>query len=166
MRRASFRDSVRFWAIEWAVFFLLWLVFVFSLSPSELIAGAFAAALGVLATEVVRHRNLIRIDFRLSWFYSLWRLPFDALRESLLAYRFLFDYLLRRRRSAMNVVALHARTEDSLMRGKRALAVALVSATPNSIALGYDAGQDRLLIHQLYPAPPSPTLHHLGADQS
>jgi len=166
VRRASFRDSVKFWAIEWVIFFLLWLVFVFSLSLSELVAGAVAAALGVLATEVVRLRNLIRIDFRLSWFYSLWRLPLDAVRESFLAYRFLFDYLLRRERSAMNAVVLHARTEDSLMRGKRALAVALVSATPNTISLGYDPGQDRMLIHQLYPAPLPRILHILGADQS
>lgn len=166
MRDFHFKDSLGLWAMEWGAFFLLWLLFAFSLKLSELIAGALAAVAAVIATELVRLQPLVRARFRSRWLTSLWRLPFDALRESLLAYRFLLAQIFRRRSSTMTAFILHAKTDEPRLWGKRALAISVVSATPNSVVLGYDAEQDRLLIHQLYASPPPPILQVMGADKS
>lgn len=128
----------------------LWILFVASTRPEEMIVGCFCTLLTIAFSVYVARTTHIEIRLRFTDVIQIWRIPI---------------YLIT---GAWEIVAalfkdvLHIATAESLFRaapfendstpegnGRRVLAVAYTTATPNSIVVGIDPKTHWILFHQL-----------------
>ncbi len=62
-------------SVEWAALLVLWLIFVFQVTLSELLVGSAASALTVLALHRVLRTVPLCFEPRLRWLIQIGRLP-------------------------------------------------------------------------------------------
>lgn len=137
----------------WLLLVVLWALLVSSRSLAEMLAGAGFAALGAAALEAVRREGRLRFRPRPAWLALLLRLPLRVLADSALVFRTLGP-LLRGRQLGDRVRPVRfdaGASDDARSTARRALAVWLVSAAPNTIAVDLDLDADVLLVHELEP---------------
>jgi multisubunit Na+/H+ antiporter MnhE subunit len=141
-------------AIEWIVLYVLWLLYVGQLSPSELITGALAAILAAVASEAVRGQNLARFYPATHWVFLLGRLPLDVLRDCGRLTQALFRSLFLSTPPASNFreIEFPGGGDDARSDARRALAGGALSLPPNSYVIGIDRERNRILLHNLIPA--------------
>jgi multisubunit Na+/H+ antiporter MnhE subunit len=151
--------------VAWAGFLLLWLLFVYQISRSELLAGSIGAALTVVAGQVSLQFEPLRFQPRLTWLAQVWRLPSMILED----FRILFRVLARRLGSkpvpgVFQLARFHSSRPDPREGARCSLAVLFLSLSPNSVVVGIDQDQGILLLHQLLPAPVPELKHKLEED--
>lgn len=139
-----------FFVGSWMALYGLWLLYVDTLAPSELIAGIPAAALAALALGVLRRRALIPLRPRARWFARSWRLPGKVVADFGLVM-----WALVRRLSGQDVrgrfraFPFSARGDDDESVARRVLATAVASLAPNAYVVGFDRRLNRMLVHEL-----------------
>jgi hypothetical protein len=128
-------------------------------SRPELIAGAVAAALAAIASELVRAQRIAQVRARPHWLLRAWRpiarIPLDL--------AIVLGALLRLRRPRGRFRALRFRAggDDPEGNARRALAEALGSLAPNTYVIGVDTNRRVLIVHQLVPRGGAETLDPL-----
>jgi multisubunit Na+/H+ antiporter MnhE subunit len=139
----------------WAAFAFagaFYVLLVDSVALPELYAGAVATALAVIGSELARRNGLRGGAARLRWVARGWhavaRLPADVFWVSLAAMAQLVSPA--RSRGVLRAVRFdHGQADDPADIGRRALAEALGSFTPNTIVIGIDQDRNLILVHQL-----------------
>lgn len=139
---------------SWTIFFLLWLLFVYQTSSSELLAGVGAAVLASVASEITLKVEPFRFQPRLAWLAQMWRLPLLILEDFRVLLRVLTRRLLGKPvPGTLQLAQFHSSGYDSQEGARCALAVLLLSLSPNSVVIGIDQNRGMMLLHQLLPAP-------------
>ncbi len=137
---------------------LLWFLFVFQFTTMELLAGAAASVLTVLALQVALGAVSLCFEPRLRWLGQIWRLPAMIAADLAILLRDTGRRLVRKRsRSAFELAKFQSLGDSCNGSAQRALAVLFVSTSPNSVVLHIDRQTGNMLIHKLE-AQPVPVL--------
>lgn len=133
----------------------LWLWLDDTLVAPELVVGALCAAISATVAQFVLERAGPRLRLRWSWFRLVWRPLITVVPDLWRLTRVLALSLARRRTRhgrfrAVQFDAGSARSPYDT--GRRVLAKAAGSFSPNTYVVGIDADRDLMLVHQLEPA--------------
>lgn len=154
----SIRRRVAAWLGWWVVLMVFWVITDDSIAVDELLAGAGAAALGALLTEVASHQASVSFRIRLAWLACALKLPRQVVTETGLIFAVLWRRVVRgeepRSGFVTEPVAYGPLTAEGKMR--RALIVAARSVAPNTFALGIDRDRGELVTHKLVLDEPEP----------
>jgi hypothetical protein len=133
-------------------------------SQPELWAGLGAWILAAIAYEISREQGLVEARIRLTWLLRSWRVAIRVPVHVALVSRDAVAQLLapRSRRGRFRAVPFGAGGDEPVDAGRRALAEALGSLTPNTIVIGIDTESKLLLVHQLHPQGGREELDPLG----
>jgi multisubunit Na+/H+ antiporter MnhE subunit len=148
----------------WALLFGVWMLLVDNDTLPELLAGAGAAALAAVGSELVRAQRIAQVRVRLSWLARVWkplaRIPLDT---AMVIWALALELSGRRhRRGAFRALRFRAPGADPEAVARRALAEALGSLAPNTFVIGVDTERELLLVHQLVPGGDADTIDPLG----
>jgi hypothetical protein len=153
-RARRLAPRVTAWAAGFALAGALYLLLIDITSLPELIVGAAAAALAATAFELAREQQTVGgLSARLRWLATLHRpvmnVPGDISTLTLLALR----QLVRPEpvNGAFRAVPFRCGDDEELETGRRAMAEAFGSFSPNTIVIGVDGEQELILGHQLVP---------------
>jgi multisubunit Na+/H+ antiporter MnhE subunit len=162
---------LKFWIAWYIPLVGLWLAFVGTVHPHELLLGLVAAAVGATAQEVVNAQDLVRFRLEPRWLTDLRLLPGQVLTES-----WLLALVLWRRLAHGEAVAGAFRTvpfpvveeDDATANARKALVTTAVSVAGNTYVVGIEGEEGVMLIHQLVPGddipvPPSMLAGTAGA---
>jgi multisubunit Na+/H+ antiporter MnhE subunit len=148
---------LRLWIAWYLSLVVLWLAFVDTFAPAELLLGLVAAAVAATAADLVRSQDLVRFELAPRWLRDLYRLPWQVLRDTWLLAVALWRHCTGHPvRGAFRVVPFPSEADDARSAARRALVTALVSVAPNSVVVGVEGGEGEMLVHQLVPDPGSP----------
>jgi multisubunit Na+/H+ antiporter MnhE subunit len=146
---------------QWA----LWLIYTDSTGYREMIAGAIAAAIATLAVMVFTIQG--NLSFQLQWkdVVQAIYLPWFALEGTWEILQGLAIQLFTRKgaQSFIGAVPFDVGQDQPRPAGRRALAVAYTTITPNFVVLGIVHAQGLLLYHQIVPGKVRAMTRHLGA---
>lgn len=138
----------------WAGFTGLWFLFVYQLSLIELVAGAAASALTVVALEVSLHAVPLRFKPEARWLSRAFVLPVTVVEDMIVLLRTLMRLVAGRKiPSLFQVTHFRAIADNPRSNAKRVLAVAFTTVSPNSIVIGIDRESGLLLFHELEKTP-------------
>lgn len=156
--------AVTFHGIEFLFLLGLWTLFVSQVKPAELAAGACAAALGAAADGLVKAKRLAKFRPRPLWLALFSWEPWYVLAGSARVFRALIRQLTNKRPQAQfRVVSFRAGGSDSKSEARRAIAIAAISFSPDTIAVGIDHERGFMLLHQIAPSPVPKIARRLGA---
>jgi multisubunit Na+/H+ antiporter MnhE subunit len=163
------RKRLLFWIAWYVPLVGLWLLFVVTLDPAELLLGVVAAAIGATAQEVVNAQDLVRFRLERHWLRGLRHLPKEILVESWLLAVVLWRQLTGRRRATgeyryVPFPADGAEADDAGTNARRALVTIALSLAPNTYVIGIEGSDRAMLIHQLLPRPGSPVPASMAAE--
>lgn len=131
----------------------LWLLLVQSFAVAELLAGVPAALLGLIAGRAALQGELHIASALAAETRRIATLPLTMVGDSLLVLGAALLAGVRRRRltGAFREIPFASGSDDADARGRRAVAIALQSFTPNTCVLGFDSDRDVMVVHQLVP---------------
>lgn len=131
------------------IFVGLWLLFVFQITPSELIAGAASAIIAFIAALAAT--RAVPLPFRpsASWFKNSWRIPGMVLQDTLI----LVKHLWTPPHSSFENVQLRPPRDQDEGHAQRTIALIEVSMCPNTVVVHIDEEQQIMSIHNLQPQP-------------
>jgi hypothetical protein len=137
----------------WLALFGWWLALVGTNAGLELIAGAGAALLGALLAAALRRRGLLRYRFEARWLAKALKMPWKVACEMGVVFSALALHLLGQRHLSSRYRAFDfpAGGNDPTSRGRRAVAAAEDSLSPNTIPVDVDSEHDLVLRHELDP---------------
>lgn len=149
------------------VFYGTWLLFVGSFSLHELLIGIIAAVLASAGMVVVKIFYQTPFSPDASDLLALWRLPWYLLSDTFVVLTVAAKDLLGTERadSLFRVVPFQAgRTKNPRMTARRALATLYSTVAPNSIVLGVNTKDQKLLFHQIKRSSVPKMTEQLGAE--
>jgi multisubunit Na+/H+ antiporter MnhE subunit len=139
-----------------AALYGLWLLLVENFDGAELLAGAAAALVGIVAADLAADHDLgLRAGPEV--LRGSWRLVPRMVSDSLLvlAVSLLAGVRLRRLRSGFRTIPFDVGNgQDPADCGRRALMTARQSFTPNTCVVGFDDEEGAMVVHQLVPTIP------------
>jgi multisubunit Na+/H+ antiporter MnhE subunit len=137
--------------LQGSVLTLTWLLFVFQLPMSELLAGAAAAALSVLVLHAGLRAVPLCFEPRLHWLAQAWQLPGMVSRDMGYLLRNVARHILHRPVRSQFLLGSFNTSDDCRGAAQRVLAVLFLSTAPNSIVVDIDIEKtsSNLLLHQL-----------------
>jgi multisubunit Na+/H+ antiporter MnhE subunit len=143
--------SLLFLLAWWPLLFGLWVLLLGTRSLAELLVGAVCAVIAVVGAETVRHGSGARFSGRAAWVLPVLRVPARVVVDSAVVFAALAERLVVRRRlvGALEPIHFEAGGDHPRSAARRALAIWLASAPPNTVALGIDETRDVLLVHRL-----------------
>ena len=148
---------VGFWIAWYVPLVILWLAFVDTFDPAEVVLGLVAAAVAATAAELVRSQELVRFRLDPHWLRGLPGLPWQVLHDTWLLTVALWRHCTGSPvRGVFRVVPFPSEADDDRSAARRALATALVSVAPNTVVVGVEGAEGEMLVHQLVPEPGSP----------
>lgn len=153
-------------AISGVVYVGLYLAFTCDADPREWIAAAITAGLSISATLVFATAADIRFHLRLRDLAQAWRIPGQVFSGTGQVFRGLAKELLKPGGAGSSLRAAHfdhGKENNLADAGRRALATIFVTATPNSIVLGFDEKQKLMVYHQILPSRLPKLARSLGA---
>lgn len=142
-----------------------WILLVSGCKRDEMIVGALAVAAAAIFLRRAFQVASERLDLQVRDMLSALHLPWMMLSDAWLVTVVLFKDLLHIE-SAGSFYRVHGfRTaiHDPLLVARRVLAIVYTTSTPNSIVIGIDPAQSRMMVHQLRRAPTSQLERDLGA---
>lgn len=138
--------------IYFALMMGLWVLYTSTIKAWELIIGAAAAVIATIATAVVEQQRFAQFSPAPKWLLYLLTLPWFVLRDTALVYRAAIKYALRKKSDGYLVaVDFDSGSEDARSSARRALVTALTTIPPNSVVVGIDRTNNKLLLHMLAP---------------
>jgi multisubunit Na+/H+ antiporter MnhE subunit len=131
--------------------FALWIIFVASTNPHELLVGFLVCAITVLSTVVVARSTAPRLEFRVRDLAQCWRIPWYVLSGVFDITLVLFKDLphIAPAKNLFRVCGFDSSTHDPLRIARTALAVVYTTTAPNFIVVDVDPSQSRMLFHQI-----------------
>lgn len=155
------------WSLAVAILaYLSWLAFAGTLSSHELLLGCACAISSAAACLLTWHAMGLAARGPLSDFLTGWRVPWNILTDGWIIVRILIlDLLGIRRADSLFRVCPFATSNSPRDKMRRVLAVAYCTATPNSIVIGIDTDQKKMIYHQLVPDGVPPIARALGAKE-
>jgi multisubunit Na+/H+ antiporter MnhE subunit len=156
---------LRAFAVAVSCMALEWILLVAGLKPHEMIVGAACVAAAGVFLFAAMHVSAQRIRLELRDLAQAWRLPGMMLSDAWTVTVVLLKDLLRLEPagSFYRVSGFRTAKEDPLLVGRRVLATVYTTCTPNSIVIGIDPAQSRMLVHQVKRAPSSKLEKNLGS---
>lgn len=142
-----------------------WILLVAGCKRDEMIVGAIAVAAATLFLWRAFQVASERLDLRLRDILTAVRLPWMMLSDAWLVTIVLLKDLfhIEPAGSFYRVKGFRTAIHDPLLVARRVLAVVYTTSTPNSIVIGIDPAQSRMLVHQLRREPTSKLERDLGA---
>jgi multisubunit Na+/H+ antiporter MnhE subunit len=144
--------------VWWLAFFGLWLALVGTKAWLELVAGACAATIGLIALAVVTAQGLLGFRFHPRWLVEAGRPLARIVPDFLLLARALLER--RRRAGAFRAIPFDPGGDTPLGAGRRAFVTIAGSLAPNTLVVDVDRERNLLLVHEFdpkaAPEPPSP----------
>jgi hypothetical protein len=142
-----------------------WILLVAGTRPHEMIVGAGCVLASTIFIAFVNRMSTLKLDFHLSDVAQGWRVPWYVLSDcyTLTALLLLDLFTSRRAGSYYRVSGFKTSKEDPRLIARRVLATIYTTTSPNSIVIGIDFRQSRMLFHQLERSGVSKMTNSLGA---
>lgn len=163
-RSALFARRVLSWTVGWILAAALYLLLIDITELPELLVGAGAAALAATGLELARERAIVGERARLRWLLRIPRaglmVPADVAKLTLAALR-----AVPRRRDPLGSfreLPFPGSEDEQREAGRRALAEAFGSLSPNTVIVGIDERRHVILAHQLRPDEGRSSIDPLG----
>jgi multisubunit Na+/H+ antiporter MnhE subunit len=142
----------------------LWLLFTGSTRLDEWLVGVPAVVLSAWFLCFVLRTESPVFEPSLSDVFACWRAPWYFVVDTCVVLRVLVQDLLGRRAlSLYRFCGFETSTTDARLIARGVLATAYTTATPNTIVLGIDPAQSRMIFHQLERASVPAMTKQLGA---
>ncbi|HEY0795571.1 MAG TPA: hypothetical protein VGD64_07300 [Acidisarcina sp.] len=144
---------------------LLWLLFVYTSNPHELIVGVAASIATIVFIFFVCRSSSSSITVRAPDLVQGWRLPWYIVSGAFEITLILLKDLLRiaPAENLFFFCKFDTSSEDPVRIGRTVLAVACTTMAPNFIVIGIDQTQRRMLFHQIAPSSVPLMTRALGA---
>ena len=128
-----------------------WILLVAGVKRNEMIVGFGAVLLAFAFLCLVLRAQDIDLDFKLRDISAIWRVPWYILANTLTLCSVLAKDILgiERAGSFYSVSGFTTSKTDPTLVARRVLATAYTTISPNSIVIGIDYEQSRLLLHQV-----------------
>jgi multisubunit Na+/H+ antiporter MnhE subunit len=139
-------------AVAFALSAGFYLLLIDTVDLPELYAGAVVALLAAAAFEVSRGQGVSEAQIDPAWLAAAWRVAVRVPKQiARVSWEALAQIFARRRaRGVFRAVPFDAGGDTRRDAGRRAIAEALGSLTPNTIVIGIDPERKLLLVHQLH----------------
>jgi len=145
-------DRLRFWLVAWLTLWGLYMLLVFKTEVPEIVAGAVCGAISATGALLVRDHAPLRFAPGRGWWRGVARLPVDVTRETWLLVGVLWRVLVRREDVRGRFITLpvpDVKGDSPEAVSRRALAKWVGSVAPNTLVVGFDEQNERVLLHQL-----------------
>ncbi len=140
--------------ILWALFLLLWLLYVYQLNWKEFLAGAAASGLAFIPLWLSSRAEQVVFQPKLRWILQIWRLPGEIIQGCVVLLRQMGRTILRKPgESTFQVASFMCAADQYRQTAQRALAITFASVPPNSLVVGIDTETALILFHQVKKAP-------------
>ncbi len=154
------RRRARFTLVAYFATYIIFYLLLSSKTTTVEAVAALAVATGVLTlTARVRSRVKTRFRFRAKWVLVIARkVPTKAILDCGRVFLALWRYMRLREPIEGHIASMpfQAGGDDPESAARRALVLILISLTPNTVSIGVDRKQGRLLVHQLVPTNKKP----------
>jgi multisubunit Na+/H+ antiporter MnhE subunit len=142
-----------------------WILLVAGTKPHELIVGVVSVSAAALFLYQVKRSETLELRFRLADVITGWRVPGYLVVDVWVIVRILMLDLLRikRARSHYRVWRFKTAKRRPVSATRGVLATLYTTMAPNSIVVGIDYKQQRVLIHQMERSELTATERELGA---
>jgi hypothetical protein len=160
------RSNAKMWLFVCALMAAEWILLVAGVKLHEMIVGAFSIAASAVFLYAIHRTETQRFDFQWSDVFTGWRVPGYLLSDLYQITVALLRDLLGMGKAGSFYRVCDFKTAKAAPRlvARRVLATAYTSATPNSIVIGIDYEQNRLLLHQVVRSPITKMARLLGAE--
>ena len=155
-RRGGVRSFTVSWFAWWALMMAFWVALDDSLRADELIVGAVAAALAAAAAAAVVQLARVRAGFRTGWLPAaiagVLRLPGRVAYETFLVFAALAKTAAAGTgapRGGYREIPVGYGDDTPAGVTRRILLTGGNSLAPNAFVVGFDAGRDVMLVHEL-----------------
>lgn len=130
----------------------LWVLYTSSAHVWELVAGGAAAVLATIATAIVEEQRFAQFAPDARWLIYFFMLPWFVLRDTALVYRAAMKYALKQKSDGY-LIALDFDSggDDARSSARRSLVTTLTTVPPNSVVIGIDRTNNKILLHMLAP---------------
>ncbi len=138
--------------IRFIFFFILYIVLAAKVTFMEVIAGACVAAVVTVSFSWLRSKAQLRFRFKPSWMWLLLRrVSWKAITDCGWVFLALWRYAIHRKpiQGKLWSIPFDAGGDDRKSASRRALVLAMVSITPNTLSIAIDQKKGFLLLHQL-----------------
>lgn len=140
-----------------------WVLFTAGVKAHEMLVGAFAVTLSLIFLLVVYRHSTQRLQFRAHDVLQAWRIPWYLLSDAWVITRVLvMDLCGKRAGSFYRVSGFRTAKDQPELVARRVLATLYTTVSPNSIIIGIDWKQSRMLFHQIERSPVSRMTRNLG----
>lgn len=129
----------------------LWVVFVATGNPHELMVGGVASIASIVFTLFVCRSSATSLELRPQDLIQVWRIPWYIIAGIVLITVVWFNdqFGLSRAKSLYRVCGFDTSSHDPVREARTVLAVVYTGCTPNFIVIGVDPAQSRMLFHQI-----------------
>jgi multisubunit Na+/H+ antiporter MnhE subunit len=143
----------------------LWIAFVASTKPHELLVGLAVCIATLLFTRFVARASQTDLIVRFRDAAQAWRIPGNIASDVGVIVLVLFKDLLgiEPAKDLFRVCGFDASGHDPVRKARAVLAVAYTTMAPNSIVVDIDVSQSRMLFHQIERSSVSKMTRALGA---
>lgn len=138
-------------ALVFSVSYAMWVLFVGSTAAHELLVGLVMAGLATAFGCFVGRSSKLEVRFRWVDVKQGWRIPWYAAVDSWAITEVLLRDLFggARAEGVYRVCGYAGGERDPVKVARAVLMTGYSTATPNSIVIGIDTAQDRMLFHQM-----------------
>ncbi len=143
-----------------------WILLVAGTRAHEMIVGVVSVLASALFLSGVSKMSTLALDFRLSDAAQGWRIPWYVLSDCYTITVVLLRDLFTSQRAASlyRVSGFKTSKDEPRLVARRVLATAYTTTSPNSIVIGIDFNQSRMLFHQIERRGVSKMTKSLGAN--
>ncbi len=151
--------------IEYIYLVLLWMAFVSKTDKVELWVGLVVALIATVADAVVKAEGMGHFQPQFRLLLLVFLEPWYVLKGTWTVLRLLPRVLLSDRPGAFKAVRFDSIQDDGPSATRRTLATMLLTIPPNSVIVGIDGHNGKMLIHEMEPEPPSLLSRELGVGE-
>lgn len=144
---------------------VLWMLFVGGTRAHEMVVGFIVLVLTAALLFRVSVVESLHLDLHPADLLTCWRIPWYLLSDSYVIIAVLVKDVagLEKAGSFYRFAGFKTSKDDPRLVARRILATTYTSATPNSIVIGIDVAQSRMLFHQLKRSKVTQMARKLGA---
>jgi len=148
------------------IFYVLWIAYVGTFAVHELLLGVIATLIATLGLFIINRRYPAKFSPSFHELLSLWCVPWYLVSDTWKIIAVAGKDLVGAKRAAslFRTVRFDAGTKDDPHAvARRVLAVVYTTITPNTIVLGINASDQKMLLHELVSSPLPKMTRDLGA---